>query len=102
MFDGETEASMLERDAGYEYIEENAEDSAFTPPTPQEMAARIDAARKETKEMRAFKRKDARREFMTNLKNKITGKATPNAEETVEEIVEEVEEVEVEETNDQE
>ena len=104
MFDGETEATILERDAGYEYIEENAEDSAFTPPTPQEMAARIDAARKETKEMRAFKRKDARREFMSNLKNKITGKAAPKADETVEEVVEEVEdvEVEVEENNDQE
>ena len=51
MFDGETEATMLERDAGYEVIEENAEGSAFVPPTPQEMRARIGAARVITKEM---------------------------------------------------
>jgi len=60
MFDGETEASLLERDAGYEVIEENAEGSAFVPPTPQEMRARIDAARIVTKEMKAQARKDAR------------------------------------------
>jgi hypothetical protein len=61
MFDGETEATLLERDEGYEVIEENAEGSAFVPPTPQEMRARIDAARSETKEMRAFRRKEERR-----------------------------------------
>ena len=60
MFDGETEASLLERDAGYEVIEENAEGAAFTPPTPQEMRARIDAARIVTKEMKAQAKKDAR------------------------------------------
>ena len=60
LFDGETEATMLERDAGYEVIEENAEGSAFVPPTPQEMRARIDAARVITKEMKAQMRKDAR------------------------------------------
>ena len=60
LFDGETEATILERDEGYEVIEENAEGSAFVPPTPQEMRARIDAARSETKEMKAFKRKQAR------------------------------------------
>ena len=60
LFDGETEASLLERDAGYEVIEENAEGSAFVPPTPQEMRARIDAARIVTKEMKAQARKDAR------------------------------------------
>ncbi|MBO5480325.1 MAG: sn-glycerol-3-phosphate ABC transporter ATP-binding protein UgpC [Clostridia bacterium] len=60
LFDGETEATLLERDEGYEVIEENAEGSAFVPPTPQEMRARIDAARIETKEMKAQKRKDAR------------------------------------------
>ncbi|MBQ8352250.1 MAG: hypothetical protein IJY34_00490, partial [Clostridia bacterium] len=60
MFDGETEATMLERDAGYEVIEENAEGSAFVPPTPQEMRERIDAARVITKEMKAQMRKDAR------------------------------------------
>ena len=60
LFDGETEASLLERDAGYEVIEENAEGSAFVPPTPQEMRAKIDAARIVTKEMKAQARKDAR------------------------------------------
>ena len=60
LFDGETEASLLERDAGYEVIEENAEGSAFTPPTPQEMSEKINAARIITKEMKAQARKDAR------------------------------------------
>ena len=60
LFDGETEASLLERDEGYEVIEENAEGSAFVPPTPQEMRERIDAARIITKEMKAQARKDAR------------------------------------------
>ena len=60
LFDGETEATLLERDEGYEVIEENAEGSAFVPPTPQEMRARIEAARIETKEMKAQKRKDAK------------------------------------------
>ena len=60
LFDGETEASLLERDAGYEVIEANAEGSAFVPPTPQEMRAKIDAARIVTKEMKAQARKDAR------------------------------------------
>ena len=60
LFDGETEATLLERDEHYEVIEENAEGSAFVPPTPQEMRARIDAARIVTKEMKAQARKDAR------------------------------------------
>ena len=60
LFDDETEATLLERDEGYEVIEENAEGSAFVPPTPQEMRARIDAARVVTKEMKAQARKDAR------------------------------------------
>jgi multiple sugar transport system ATP-binding protein len=60
LFDGETEATLLERDDGYEVIEENAEGSAFVPPTPQEMRARIDSARIITKEMKAQARKDAR------------------------------------------
>jgi hypothetical protein len=110
LFDGETEASILERDAGYEIVEENAEDAAFVPPTPQEMAARIDAARTETKEMKAFKRKEARREFIANLKNKISGKATEETqeqpveltEEPVEELDAPVEEAPVEENNDNE
>ncbi len=60
LFDGLTEATMLERDAGYEVIEENAEGSAFVPPTPQEMREKIDAARVVTKEMKAQMRKDAK------------------------------------------
>jgi multiple sugar transport system ATP-binding protein len=60
MFDSATEASLLERDEGYEVIEENAEGSAFVPPTPQEMSERISAARIITKEMKAQARKDAR------------------------------------------
>ncbi|MBQ8283978.1 MAG: ATP-binding cassette domain-containing protein, partial [Clostridia bacterium] len=67
LFDSVTEASLLERDAGYETIEENAEGSAFTPPTPQEMSERIAAARIVTKEMKAQARKDAR---MAKLKAK--------------------------------
>ena len=97
MFDGETEATMLERDAGYEVIEENAEGSAFVPPTPQEMRERIDAARVITKEMKAQMRKDARAA-------KKAEQAAAAAAEVVEEApVEEapVEEV-VEETKDEE
>ena len=60
LFDGLTEATMLERDAGYEVIEENAEGSAFVPPTPQEMREKIDAASVITKEMKAQMRKDAK------------------------------------------
>ncbi|MBQ8393997.1 MAG: ABC transporter ATP-binding protein, partial [Clostridia bacterium] len=60
LFDGETEATLLERDEGYEVIEENAEGSAFVPPTPQEMRAKIDAARIITKEMKAQAKKDAK------------------------------------------
>ena len=60
LFDGLTEATMLERDGGYEVIEENAEGSAFVPPTPQEMREKIDAARVITKEMKAQMRKDAK------------------------------------------
>ncbi len=60
LFDGETEATILERDEGYEVIEENAEGSAFVPPTPQEMRDRIMAARSVTKEMKAQMRRDAR------------------------------------------
>ena len=91
MFDGETEATLLERDEGYEVIEENAEGSAFVPPTPQEMRARIDAARIETKEMKAQKRKDAR---MAKLAAKQAAKAP------VEEVA--AEEAPVEEPKDEE
>ena len=99
MFDGETEATLLERDEGYEVIEENAEGSAFVPPTPQEMRARIDAARSETKEMKAFRRKEERRA-------RAAERAAAKAEvaEATEEVVEEapVEEVAPEEKNDNE
>ena len=76
LFDGETEATLLERDEGYEVIEENAEGSAFVPPTPQEMRARIDAARIVTKEMKAQARKDAR---MAKLAAKQQAKAAAEA-----------------------
>ena len=94
MFDGETEATMLDRDEGYEVIEENAEGSAFVPPTPQEMRAQIDAARIVTKEMKAQMRRDAR------MAKKAT-KAVP-VEAPVEAPVEEapVEEAPVETTED--
>ena len=102
LFDGETEATILERDENYEVIEENAEGSAFVPPTPQEMRARIDAARIETKEMKAQKRKDAR---MAKLAAKAAAAQAP-AEEPVEapaEVpAEEVVEAPVEEKKDEE
>ena len=77
LFDGETEASILERDAGYEVIEENAEGSAFVPPTPQEMRDRIASARSVTREMKAQMRKDER---MAKLAEKRAKKAALEAE----------------------
>ena len=100
MFDGETEASLLERDGGYEVIEENAEGAAFVPPTPQEMRAKIDAARIVTKEMKAQARKDAR---MAKRAEKAQAKLAVDApveEAPVEEAP--VEEAPVEETKDEE
>ena len=96
LLDGETEATLLERDEGYEVIEENAEGSAFVPPTPQEMRARIDSARIVTKEMKAQARKDAR---MAKLAAKQAAKeAQANVATTEEAPVEEapVEEAPVE------
>ncbi len=87
MFDGETEATLLERDEGYEVIEENAEGSAFVPPTPQEMRARIDAARSETKEMKAFRRKEERR---ARAAERAAAKETAMQETTEEAPAEEV------------
>ena len=58
MFDGETEATILERDEHYEVIEENAEGAAFVPPTPQEMRRQIESVRVITKEMKAQAKKD--------------------------------------------
>jgi len=97
LFDGETEASLLERDEGYEVIEENAEGSAFVPPTPQEMRAQIDAARIVTKEMKAQARKDAR---MAKRAAKQQAAEAPVEEAPVEEAP--VEEAPVEETKDEE
>ncbi len=82
MFDGETESTMLERDEGYEVIPENAEGSAFVPPTPQEMRDRIAAARSVTKEMKAQMRKDER---MAKLAEKRAQKAAAQVEAPVEE-----------------
>ena len=97
MFDGETEASLLERDEGYEVIEENAEGAAFTPPTPQEMRARIDAARIVTKEMKAQAKKDARMAKLA-AKQAAVVEAAPVEEAPIEEApVEEVSEEQTEE-----
>ena len=85
LFDGETEATLLDRDEGYEVIEENAEGSAFVPPTPQEMRARIDSARIVTKEMKAQARKDARLAKMAAKQQA----AEVKAEEVTEEVTEE-------------
>ena len=101
MFDGETEASILSRDEGYEVIEENAEGSAFTPPTPQEMRARIDAARIVTKEMKAQARKDARLAKMVAKQQAVEVapvEETPVEEAPVEDVVTEEAPVETEET----
>ncbi len=86
LFDGETEASILERDEGYEVIEANAEGSAFVPPTPQEMRDQIAAARSVTKEMKAQMRKDAK---MAKLAERRAAKAA--AEEKPAEVVAEEE-----------
>ena len=94
LFDGETEASILERDAGYEVIEENAEGSAFVPPTPQEMRERIASARSVTREMKAQMRKDER---MAKLAEKRAKKAAAEAEAAASVEEAPVEEAEVEE-----
>jgi hypothetical protein len=81
LFDGETEASILERDAGYEVIEENAEGSAFVPPTPQEMRDRIAAARSITKEMKAQMRKDEKMAKLAERRAQKEAAAPINTEE---------------------
>ncbi len=58
LFDGETEATLLERDEHYDVIPENAEGASFVPPTPQEMRAQIEAARVVTKEMKKQMKRD--------------------------------------------
>ncbi len=106
LFDGETELSILERDEGYEVIEENAEGSAFVPPTPQEMRDRIAAARSVTKEMKAQMRKDARMEKLAERRaaKAAAAEAAAKQAEEVEVAVEEapVEEATTEETKDEE
>lgn len=62
LFDGYTEATMLERDEHYDVIPENAEGAAFVPPTPQEMQEMIDKARVVTKEMKKQAKHDAKME----------------------------------------
>ncbi len=62
LFDGYTEATLLERDEHYDEIPENAEGASFVPPTPQEMKAQIDAARVVTKEMKKQMKRDAKME----------------------------------------
>ncbi len=83
LFDGETEATLLERDENYEVIEENAEGSAFVPPTPQEMRSRIDAARIVTKEMKAQMRKDKKMAAKAEKKEAVAVAEEPQTEETV-------------------
>ena len=80
--------------ARIEVIEENAEGSAFVPPTPQEMRSRIDAARIVTKEMKAQARKDARMAKLAAKQNAANTAAapveeTPAEEAPAEEIIEE-------------
>ncbi len=73
LFDGYTEATMLERDEHYDVIPENAEGAAFVPPTPQEMKAAIDAARVVTKEMK----KQAKHDAKMAAKRDAQGEETP-------------------------
>ena len=74
LFDGVTEATMLERDEHYDVIPENAEGAAFVPPTPQEMKAQIDAARVVTKEMKKQMKRD---EKMAKKKAEALGANAP-------------------------
>jgi hypothetical protein len=90
-FDTVTEMSLLERDGGYEVIEENAEGASFVPPTPQEMAERIAIARSQTKEMKALERKEKIKSTINSLLKKNTEEA-PVEEAPVEEVAEETEE----------
>ena len=78
LFDGETEATLLERDEHYEVIEENAEGAAFVPPTPQEMRRQIESARIVTKEMKAQAKKDMK---MAKLAEKKAAETEKTAEE---------------------
>lgn len=88
LFDGEEEFTLLERDEHYNNIPENAEGAAFVPPTPQEMKARIDAARVVTKEMKKQMKKD---EQMARLKAEKEAREAA-VEDAKEEVPEETEE----------
>jgi len=90
LFDGVGEYTLLERDEHYDDIPENAEGAAFVPPTPQEMQARIDAARVVTKEMKAQMKKDEK-----------IAKAKAAKEAQAQEVIDEVE-AEENKTNDNE
>ncbi len=89
LFDGETEATLLERDEHYEVIEENAEGAAFVPPTPQEMRQQIESARIVTKEMKAQAKKDMKMKKLAEKKAAEDTKEEPaQTTETVEAPVE--------------
>ncbi len=81
LFDGVTEATMLERDEHYDVIPENAEGAAFVPPTPQEMKAQIDAARVVTKEMKKQMKRDAKLEKKAATAIAEAGETEETAEE---------------------
>lgn len=89
LFDGYTEATMLERDEHYDVIPENAEGAAFVPPTPQEMKAQIDAARVITKEMKKQMRKDAKMAAKKEAKELAEASAAGEDAEAPEEATEE-------------
>lgn len=91
LFDGETEATMLERDEHYDVIPENAEGAAFVPPTPQEMRAQIEAARVVTKEMKKQAKRDEKMARLNAAKKAEEGGEpapveTPAEEAPVEEV----------------
>ncbi len=86
LFDGETEATLLERDEHYEVIEENAEGAAFVPPTPQEMRAQIESARIVTKEMKAQAKKDMKMKKLAEKKAATEAKKAEEAPVETEEV----------------
>ena len=90
LFDGYTEATMLERDEHYDVIPENAEGAAFVPPTPQEMKAQIDAARVITKEMKKQAKRDAKLAAKKEEVAPVEAAAIEEANEAVAEVAPEV------------
>ena len=81
LFDGYTEATMLERDEHYDVIPENAEGASFVPPTPQEMQAQIEAARVVTKEMKKQAKHDAKMAKARAIKEAEEGKTEEKKDE---------------------